>query len=1785
MLQPHSAMSAQPAESFMCRLTVPLLLCVAALISGSLYAQEVSHSPDSSRVQAHAEALLALGDRSPGSEGAAQAAAYLREHLEQLSDEVWTQRTTIIVPEDRGSFLRAGDDELTLTPHVPNLSATAGTGGKTLKGKLLFLGRGSSDQLREHSVSDAIVVLDGNSRDAWLRIAQMGAQAIIFRHPDRIDGQHLRHQFLSASVPIPRFVADIPEEWDGREVSLTSSVVFSSRQAETLVARIRGTAGGANDDREAVVLASGYESEGAIRGQSPGATRAWNAALTLNLAEQFHDQPLSRDLLVIFHGARPEFFRGLRQILAGITDPAQRMVTNAVGQQVPMGDQLLESLRRQLWRAEEITQDFEDFLVHVEEHGLVYAEDQKGLSTEEYLTGLLENIRNTPTELLVAELEDGQVSDEDQAPLLSLLQWIMVIAFTGSLAYIYVYVRPEAQAAVGWGLVYVFLMTWIIAERPASTAELKGQEIKAEQQRLLELGHRFLSEEAARDADAIRPRLREVALITSYGAQADLDPEVIAAAEKEHDQLEAEHRLWRDIQQKIGRRVLHDGRDGTMEELQQLPLLVERVLGLHGGSAAGTYIGRHKEILRDRIADLESTVAIRDALDGTTYMHLIGVDFSDGNNWWAAAQVGPWMRWRERVSAFAVAMRDMARTISDDNASFTIPFDPTPTEQPDNLLAFWADGYLHEAGVSGAIINSVTLSTINDRRLRVGSPADTADRFQARTLFEQTQGLTSLLREYLNSNNINRPLQNRNPRWRTPVIRAEIASEGSVTGRKAFSYPFIQIHMGNAQTSYFGDVQHMETYWGTGLGELVVPWMPENLNAPLQVPVSVSAHDQHGNITQIRASRGTQIPGDGVWAWNRRYTDLKPVLFDAESSWIAGIFDPRLLMDLSNVTALSASRDSDPDYAHAEVDRGTAAIFTPPGTHLRILASEGQIGNRMALVGEPTSSALDDFRGIPPGDRLTAITAITAAQDFFNLNEGRLAVLRRNGVNPESLLWLHSETERYLEQARESLAQGDNAAAEGAGQAAWAMAGRVYPAVLGTANDVVYGLVVMLLLAIPFAAICERLFYAGNTIYKRVGGFFFFFTLTFLFFFFFHPAFALATTPVIIFLAFAIIVMSALVIGIIFNRFEQEMEMIRMAGLGLHKVDVGRLGTLLATVTLGISNMRRRPLRTFLTAITVVLMTFILLTFASFNAASGTRQVSADVPPSYQGIMLRQNGWLQFSDQGIERIRNTWGDRFIMHERRWLDSETTNGRYTFVGENGSSFVEAVIGIDVGDPSGIEEAIFRPGHEQPGLGDDEEDWLFLPSSSRFQANVEPGDRVTFLGIPMRVGILDSTVLGGITHMDGDPITPLAPSPQTDEQQAEAQRMQAEAASGEVSMESGSFIHLSSNVVAVTNNRTVAALSGRVRSLALQPRSDDVDIMATSEEMSQQLAMSLRVGRGTDTYIMTAVGRLNVAGLTDVLIPLILGGMIIFSTMLGSVAERGKEIFIYASLGLAPIHIGALFLVEASIYAVLGGLGGYILAQLIVGLLGVFADFGIGVQPDLNYSSFTAVITILLVMATVLISALYPAAVASNAANPGTDNSFKVPEPDGDNLEIPFPFTVARRDIVGLFAYLSSYLEAHTEASTGCFTAADATMESTWDGYKVSAKTWLAPFDLGISQTFTISAKPTDMKAIYAIHISMELLSGQRNSWRRVTIPFLKDLRQQFLVWRTLDEETTDRYRAMGGDKEAAVRLKEYERQRAEAAETASNEKDSLKEALKDKNSDATPDDEQGEEGRP
>lgn len=1793
----------------------PLLLCL--LLGAHLSAAEPLH-PDPDRVAGYAAGLTDIGDRSPGSPGAQAAADYIEDALRAAGiDRVHRVRTTVTVPIKHEAVLETDIGTIPLYPHVPNNVAPAGTGGETISGRLVIID--DPGRVRDASaLTDAIVVLPGDSGDAWHRMAAFGARAIIFRQAHRIDALQIEKQYLGSSIDLPRFVAEISDELHDTEVDLRALVRMEERVAETVLAHIPGSGSDHEDRPPTTVLASGYESGGLIRGLDPGATRAWNAGLLLELARQFAAEPGTRDILVAFHGARAEAFRGLRQSLGTLTDLSHRRATDKEIRwpNAPLADREAVRLTYQLWRSELVGRDLRAFLD-------LPAEEQ----TEEALTDLFRDLDHLPEDRdLFAGLNyppdlDNEVAAEvssDYTIRLSigvLLALLAIACLVGSIRA----GRPHPVLTTLVVLV-VFFVDKELLEPPVTKTET---DIDTEEEAVYQLGFRFISEEAGRRADALSRPLESLRLVYSLSKKDEptaedrikIDNNLLIATrllDREIrtdeigdliDDLNERTQAWRDIQQKVTKRELNQ------EERERLPELVAAVVTPPSQTVPAN-LDRHIRVLENRRADLMSGIEARRALGierdrGIDPRFLIDFDFSDGNIAYSSIARGYFVRWENKLRRMHADIREVAERIADQRPDSGLAYDSSPHVSAEPPTSWWPKSYTHTASLANHFLNSVTLSTVNDQRPKLGSPQDTADNFRSQVFLEQTRGLSLFVRRLVDGSLPVAP-RHHDIRMRSPEISILTLSQGSATGLKGYPYPLVTVALARSGTQYQRDVQLLERRWGDGFGEARNYYTAHRIPrtwAGANYPLSAVGFHADGRISDVVATAGTQTEtgvDNSELPQKSGLRDLNIQLFRAEQSALFESYDPRLLAGLGEIELLSASRDAAPNQSHHEYDRGTAALFAPPGVRLRVIARHGLIGKRLLLLGDHLEET--EFLGLAPGsvlasepvrrdgaltaERRAGPTSLAVARDILQISRERLEILQRNGVSPEDVWTLLAEGQRNLEAGDAALADGEVARADGYGQAAWAYLSRVYPAVLQTANDVVYGLVVMLVLAIPFALICERLFIAANTIFGKIGGFSGFFIATFLFFFFFHPAFELATTPVIIFLAFTIIVTSVLVIAVLYQRFESEMEYLRMAGLGTHKADVSRLGTLLATGTLGISNMRRRPMRTFLTGITVVLMTFILLTFASFSSSPGTRQLSQPVAPNYTGIMLNFPGYKSMGKETAERMRNTWGDRLQFFERSWLMGDGNLTRFPINGPSGSGYVEGVIAVEFGDPSGIEDALVR-GDGARGFGG-EDDWLFLPPTVLHEIGIEPGDAVFFRGQRLRAGTVDADVLAGITHMGGDPITPLATASLTEDQQKELEKQSEEALTGSAEEpESLNLTHLSPNVVAVTHARHADALNATLSSLAMVPWSataiaergadgadlipaNETDVPTLADEMAQQLSHSLQVGARGESYMLTGVGQLAVSGLSDVLIPLILGGLIIFSTMLGSVAERGKEIFIYASLGLAPVHIAALFLVEAGIYAILGGLGGYMLAQFLAAFLGWMATLGIGVQPDLNYSSFTAVVTILMVMGTVLLSSLYPALIASRSAKPGEDTDFSVPEPDGDRMEIPFPFTVAARDVQGLLAFLTTYFDAHTETSTGSFTAAEAAMSVEGDRFLVTAKNWLAPFDLGISQRFAMRAEQTDVKAIYRIHISLELLSGQRNAWRRVLFPFLKDLRKQFLVWRTLDEHTTDRYRAEGGDTEAARRVAERE-----AADRARRER-----AQQDKDASAPSEDENG-----
>jgi hypothetical protein len=270
------------------------------------------------------------------------------------------------------------------------------------------------------------------------------------------------------------------------------------------------------------------------------------------------------------------------------------------------------------------------------------------------------------------------------------------------------------------------------------------------------------------------------------------------------------------------------------------------------------------------------------------------------------------------------------------------------------------------------------------------------------------------------------------------------------------------------------------------------------------------------------------------------------------------------------------------------------------------------------------------------------------------------------------------------------------------------------------------------------------------------------------------------------------------------------------------------------------------------------------------------------------------------------------------------------------------------------------------------------------------------------------------------------------------------------------------------------------------------------------------------------------------MSEVIVPLLLGGLIIFSSLLGSITDRSKEIFTYSALGLSPPDVGTLFFAESSVYAIIGGVGGYLLSQVCAALLSLGGEYGLFHPPDMNFSSFASAMTILVVMVTVMLSTIYPALQAGKAANPGVSRKWKMPSPEGNKISFVFPFTVSERDMIGILGFIREYFGNHSDSSLGSFAASDVALfkenQERGENYGIRARISLAPFDLGVSQVFTLRSRPSEIEGIDEVLVDLERLSGTEGAWLRGNRQFISDLRNQFLFWRNLPVETVEHFRS-------------------------------------------------------
>ena len=312
-----------------------------------------------------------------------------------------------------------------------------------------------------------------------------------------------------------------------------------------------------------------------------------------------------------------------------------------------------------------------------------------------------------------------------------------------------------------------------------------------------------------------------------------------------------------------------------------------------------------------------------------------------------------------------------------------------------------------------------------------------------------------------------------------------------------------------------------------------------------------------------------------------------------------------------------------------------------------------------------------------------------------------------------------------------------------------------------------------------------------------------------------------------------------------------------------------------------------------------------------------------------------------------------------------------------------------------------------------------------------------------------------------------------------------------------------------------------------------------------------------GIGDTAYFGAKFRRSKGSNYLELLIPLLIASLTVLNTMRGSVYERKEEIYVYNAVGLNPFHVFFLFIAEACVYAVVGALGGYLVANA-AGSLVMWAGWNAGLT--INYSSIYAVMYSMVIMGAVLLSTWFPARAAARLAAPAEEMKWRVPEPQDGEIRFTLPFTFSVRDRVAIIAYFMGWFDEFGEGSSGKFFCLPPRCDlDTFDGVVsscVRTTVWLRPYDLGVSQELIMHFREDPDSGQTTAHLTLKHLSGGASAWVRTNYLFLKILRKHFLDWRVVPENEKlhflQRARHMLGAEESMIAdaQKDIDRQIAE-----------------------------------
>ncbi len=894
----------------------------------------------------------------------------------------------------------------------------------------------------------------------------------------------------------------------------------------------------------------------------------------------------------------------------------------------------------------------------------------------------------------------------------------------------------------------------------------------------------------------------------------------------------------------------------------------------------------------------------------------------------------------------------------------------------------------------------------------------------------------------------------------------------------------------------------------------------------------------------------------------RRHMETDLIMFASKGITLFNLLEPRTFRYLHKGNVIDGRREADPlRYFYSRLDTWISyyrdastitTIFLEDGTPLKLTLSDSVLRKKMILLNASKDNPQGDGYRVDNWPVLFR-TGYKVARDMWTLLTPRITNLEKRGIFNERIRNLQQAGLKQLNLAKTALGSQQYDQFFEATARSWALASRVYDDVETTQKDVLYGVLFYIALFVPFAFCLERLLFSYSNIYKRIIAFIGILMLLIVIIYNVHPAFQLAYSPMVVILAFFIMGLSLVVTLIIFLRFEEEMASLQTHAQLIQSGEIGRWKAFVAAFLLGVSNLRRRRLRTALTCATLIILTFTIMSFTSAKSMRRHARVLYDSKAPYQGFLLKNVNWRSLPPAAFGSIENSFGGQAIAAPRVWLEDEdrTRSTRIPIYFNDRVFEAQGMVGLSADEPkvSGLDQILIAG----RWLRADERQVVLLPQRMAEQLDIDftrqPDPTLLLWGMPFKViGIFSGKKLQERNDLDGEPLTPVIFPREMSSELTEVEEEALESGDDVREFQSR-YQHIAGDLTVIVPYRFLLAAGGHLKGAAIHPRNPD-DVQAIARDLNDRFGLSLFSGEPDGTYLYHASDSMSYSGVPNIIIPLIISIFIVLNTMIGSVYERKREIGIYTSVGLAPSHVSFLFIAEAMAFAVLSVVFGYLLAQITAKL---FAETALWSGITVNYSSMSGVAAMILVIAVVLISVIYPSKVAGEIAMPDVNRSWTLPPARGNELSITLPFLMTYKEHRSIGGFLFEYFDGHRDITHGMFSTANIefgfacenppgltqTADDCPEGacednecLQIGSRVWLAPFDFGIMQQVEIQFRPAATEpGFLEILIRLNRESGEANAWRRINKTFLHQIRKQLLIWRSFDDATKLSYKEL------------------------------------------------------